>query len=519
MNRREFIKLTGLGAAGLLAGGRLPQAATAQAQSPAVAAEDLDLALSAGLDQVSILPGPPTNVWKYQAQVRHGDQAALAELPGSYLGPIIRVRQGQNIRVELTNNLPQETIVHWHGLVVSEENDGHPKDVIPTGGKYQYDFKVLNRAGTYWYHPHPHHVVGYQVYGGLAGLFIVSDPEEQALGLPTGQYDLPLVIQDRTFGPDNQLIYLPGGMMQAMNGFLGQTIMVNGRPFHTQTVAPTAYRLRLLNGSNSRIYKLAWNDGSPLVVIGTDGGLLDRPWLLPSVMFAPAERLELWVDFSRYRPGREPALVSLPFDSGGHMGGMMGGGMMGGGMMGGGGIPNGAPFTIMQVKIEGPAPQQVPFLPPKLTTMEPYRVEAAVNRARPRTFVMAMQGMVGTINGREYRMEEVAPDEIVRQGDLEIWEFINGGGGMGMGMGMMGMMDMPHPMHIHGPQFQVLGRWGGPNEIFMDRGWKDTVLVMPGQRVSVLVKHTGYPGLFMYHCHNLEHEDMGMMRNMLVKPS
>ena len=511
MNRRDFVKMTGLGAAGLLTAGWLPLT-SARAQSQSAPAGDLDLVLDAGLDQVPILAGPPTNVWRYRAQVRQGDPALVSEMPGSYLGPVFRVNQGQRVRVELTNSLPQETITHWHGLIVSEANDGHPRNVIPPGGKYYYDFKVLNRAGTYWFHPHPHHSTGHQVYGGLAGLFIVSDPEEQALGLPSGQYDLPLVIQDRTFGPDNQLIYLPGGMMQAMNGFLGQMIMVNGHPYHTQTVAPTAYRLRLLNGSNSREYKLAWSDGSPLTIIGTDGGLLDKPLSLPYVMFAPAERLELWVDFSRYPTGTGPSLISLPFDLGGM--GMMGRGMMGGGMMGGGGLPNGAPFTIMNVRVEGSAPGKVPVLPARLTTIEPYRVEDAVNRGRPRTFVPAMAGMVGTINGREFQMDEVAPDEIVRQGDLEIWDFINGGGGMGMGM-----MSMPHPMHIHGPQFQVLGRWGGPNEIYMDRGWKDTVLVMPGQRVSVLVKHHGFPGLFMYHCHNLEHEDMGMMRNLLVKPA
>jgi FtsP/CotA-like multicopper oxidase with cupredoxin domain len=124
-----------------------------------------------------------------------------------------------------------------------------------------------------------------------------------------------------------------------------------------------------------------------------------------------------------------------------------------------------------------------------------------------------MQHMAWTINGRTFRMLEVASDEKVRLNTLEVWEFINQGGGMGM----MGGMNMPHPMHLHGMQFQVLERQGVRHEGYVDEGWKDTVLLMPGERIKILVRFADYPGLFLYHCHNLEHEDMGMMRNYLIE--
>lgn len=125
-----------------------------------------------------------------------------------------------------------------------------------------------------------------------------------------------------------------------------------------------------------------------------------------------------------------------------------------------------------------------------------------------------MRHMAWTINGRTFQMEAVAPDERVKPDSMEVWEFINEGGG---GMGMMGGMNMPHPIHLHGRQFQVLQRWGVTHEGYVDEGWKDTVLLMPGERVRVLVRFGDYPGLYLYHCHNLEHEDMGMMRNFLVE--
>ncbi len=276
---------------------------------------DVEIELSAETGELAILRGSPTRVWQFRGKVIRGDPDAFHSLPGSAL-PVIQVRKGQKIRVHFWNRISQESIVHWHGLHVPHEMDGHPRTAIGPGQRFVYEFTVNNRAGTYWFHPHPHGRTGEQVYFGLAGLFIVSDDEEAAAQLPKGEFDLAWIIQDRRFADNNQLVYLRG-MMDRMSGFLGNRVLVNGQPDYVQNVATTVYRVRLLNGSNSRIYKLAWNDGRPLTVIGTDGGLLERPVQRPYVTLAPAERVELWLDFSDRSVGDLITLSSLPFSSGG----------------------------------------------------------------------------------------------------------------------------------------------------------------------------------------------------------
>ena len=514
VKRRDFLRWAGLGAITVLTG----SAATwLSADTPASAGSvkltpgqnnftpDVELALRAIQTEAAIHPGQPTRVWSYQGEVLKGDPAALQTLTNSYLGPIIRARRGRKFRIQFTNGLPERSIIHWHGLHVPPEMDGHPRYVIDPGQTYMYEFEVNDRAGTYWYHPHPHRRTGPQVYYGLAGFFLVSDDEEAALGLPTGEYDIPLVIQDRAFDANNQLIYQPnemmGGMMGGMAGFLGDRILVNGRPDYTLPVAAQTYRLRLLNGSNARIYKLAWRDGTPLTVIGTDGGLLEAPVGRDYVMLAPGERVDLWVDFSGRTVGTEMALWSLSF-AGGMMGGMRGGGMRGGFQP----LPNGAAFPVLRVRVAR-AGQGFSTLPQRLSTIERYRLAGAVNANTPRAFRLSMQHMVWTINGRVFDMEGVANDEIVQLNALEAWEFAN-------------LSMVPHPMHVHGLQFQVIERQLAEESVragYVDDGWKDTVLVMPGERVKVLLKFQDYSGLYLYHCHNLEHEDMGMMRNYLVQ--
>ena len=316
---------------------------------------------------------------------------------------------------------------------------------------------------------------------GLAGLFIVSDEEEAAAGLPAGEFDVPLVIQDRSFDPDNQLIYLGGAMMagdmdhmggmdhggmmggaqgmdgmQAMMdrfmGFLGDRILVNGAPDFVLPVATRPYRLRLLNGSNSRIYKLGWSDGAPFTVIGTDGGLLEKPTQHPYVMLAPGERIELWADFSGRRAGDELSLNSLAFS-----------GAESEGMGRNQTLPLGAPFTIMKVRIERQV-ESAQTLPDRLSTIERHRLADAVNSGAPRTFSLTHQNMVWKINGRTFEMDAVADDERVKSGDLEVWEFVNE---TNPGE-MMDPMGMAHPIHIHGVQFQVVDRQVLPE---LKSGW------------------------------------------------
>ena len=507
--RRAFLQAAGLSALGCL-------------NKAAASTANVELALQATQFEVPLWPGAPTRVWGYRGEVLAGDPRSLQPLqapargyptryprlfnqapprrgsaPYSYLGPLIRVRRGQRVRIHFTNQLPEATVMHWHGLHVPPEADAHPSLLVAPGQSYVYEFDVLNRAGTYWFHPHPDGRTAQQVYHGLAGLFLISDADEEAAGLPAGAADVPLVLQDRLVDGDNQFVY-PTNV--TMEGALGDRILVNGQHDFTVDVTRRVYRLRLLNGSNARIYKLAWDDGTPLQVIGTDGGLLERPAERAFVMLAPGERIELWADFSGRAVNSELQLRSLAFSAGG----------MGGAQA----LPNGAAFTVLNVRVTD-GPREPGVLPAQFAKLERYRLEDAVNRLAPRSFAvsMAMQpgGMRWLLNGRAYREDEIAANEVVLLNTTEVWELSNAAGTM---------MNMPHPLHIHGGQFQVLERQGGDATVrqgLVDEGWKDTVLLMPGERIKVLLRFEDFTGKYVYHCHNLEHEDAGMMRNYLVR--
>ena len=539
MNHRRRRVVVGTATAAAAATLGLPQAgARAERKEEADTGVDLHIELHAVQEDIALRPGAPTRVWRYRGKVLRGDASTLEASDATYLGPIIRVQRGQRVRIDLINELPEPTIVHWHGLHVPDTMDGHPRHAIAPGQRYVYQFTVSNRAGSYWFHPHPHGRTGAQVYFGLAGLFLVSDDEEAALGLPGGRYDIPLVLQDRGFDGDNQFVYLGsslldsaptdnldqpptmgrgmmrggmGSMMARMMGVLGDDILVNGRPSASLAVERRPYRLRLLNGSNTRTYKLAWHDGSPLIVIGSDGGLLAAPVRRDYVMLAPAERIDLWVDFARWSAGSELSLQSLAFNGGMNMGGMM---------MGRAALPDGAPFRVLALRVkDGSHGAQEAAPPERLSEVPSPDPGVAVNFDRPKIFDLTMGMMAWGINGKSFQMLDARPYETVRLGTHELWEFRNDSTNAMMGMAM------PHSMHVHGVQFRVLERSvssrfaGYRNTVdagFVDDGWKDTVLVMPGERVRILVHFADYPGLFLYHCHMLEHEDGGMMRNYRV---
>ncbi len=528
---------------------------------------DIEINLKAAPTTVSILPGQKTQVWSYAATLVKGDPNSLQTIPDSYLGPIIRVRKGQRVRVNFQNNLPQgqASIVHWHGLILPEEMDGHPRFAIQPGQTYVYEFEVINRAGLNWFHPHPDQLTGQQAYAGLAGLLIVTDPEEEALNLPTGAHDVPIVLQDRTLDDDSQLLYLGSkigtprdsnmgrmqqdnsgqssngmmGDMSRMMGFLGQSVFVNGKPNFTLSAATRVYRLRILNGSNARIYKLAWSNSDPLTIIGTDGSLLAQPTERKYVMLAPGERIDIWADFSKLKVGTEVSLNSLAFSGaenvgGSNMGGMMGsgnapglggenaGGSNMGGMMGSGNAPElGSAMMLFNVKIEREENEAL-RLPSQLAALPLLRPEDAVNATQPRPIELALKNMKWVINGQLFEMNTATPQETVKLNSIEQWEIINK---LNPGA-VMDAKGMAHPIHLHGVRFQVISRevlpelaagWQTVKDGYVDEGFKDTVMVMPGERVKLLMKFEKYSGLFSYHCHTLEHEDAGMMRNYRVQ--
>ena len=514
--RRDVLRLVSVSALGGYVGCETPsgdeRAAALPQQALGQFVPDVELVLGAAQDEVRVLPGAPTGVWRFTSRLLKGPADTLQTLPGSYLGPTIRLRRGQRVRVHFANHLPEPSIVHWHGLDVPEAADGHPRLAIGPGGSYVYEFEVTNRAGTYWYHPHPHMRTGAQVYQGLAGLLLVEDAEEVALSLPSGAAELLCVLQDRRFDARNQWVFHGGGMMEMMNGFLGDQVLVNGQPRPTFDVDAGWHRVRLLNGSNARIYKLAWSGGIRMIVIGGDGGLLEHPLPQSVLTLAPGQRADLLLDLSGLAADREVHLESQAFpesDAGGvGMAGMMRGRMGAGDRQST--VPNGAPLRVMTLRTRARKGRAF-RVPDRLSSFD--ASWSANADARIRRIPLSFQRMAWLLGGRTFSMHDVAAEETVTAGSPHLWEFINLANGMGM--------EAAHPMHIHGRQFRVVDRTGGrpANTLragIVDRGWRDTVLVLPGETVRVQVTFTRHPGLYLYHCHILEHEDMGMMRNFRV---
>lgn len=438
----------------------------------------------------------------------------------SYQNPIIRVKRGSQFRATLQNGLNEPTIIHWHGLHVPGLMDGHPRTTVAAGGRYDYAFTVTNRSGMYWYHTHSHHLTAKQAYFGLAGIFMVEDDDETALRktlqLEPGVTELPLLIQDKQFNSAGELAYA-SNPMQSMMGQLGDTILVNLTPQPRLAITNRLYRFRILNGSNSRIYKLAFTHRGkslPYAIIGTDAGLLERPYTAQEVFLAPAERIDILFDASRLRTDDEILLKSLAFESMNHQ--MMGGGMggMGGmmGSMGGSDLALGAEFEIMKLVVAANGAAASAPLPERLSGIE--RIDTA--GAAVRHISLTMQRMRWLINGESFKMDRYPLES--RSNSIELWDIENA------------EMSMPHPMHMHGFSFQVVHRTNSPSQLrklaqdgngrlITDMGWKDTILVWPGETVRIAIDFTNpFKGdqLYLFHCHNLEHEDQGMMVNHRV---
>jgi blue copper oxidase len=410
---------------------------------------------------------------------------ALGYGGAAILGPTLQIQQGGQLNLAFKNDLSEATNIHWHGLEVPASQEGYPTDVTAPGGSFQYSFPVKNRPGTYWYHPHPDQATASQAYRGLAGFFLVSSPEEAALGLPAGAYDLPLVIQDKRLG--SGLSYDPTADDRSM-GMFGESILVNGTPGALLEVATRTYRFRLLNGSNARIYNFALSSGATFHLIGTDGGLLDRPVAVSNILLAPGERAEVLVDFSGLAVGSELYLQSNAF--------------------GGTESQGDQAFRLLKFKVALEETDSF-TLPDALLPVEMIPASAAV---ATRTFnighMMSHGGMnnmvMHTIDGKSFDVNR--RDAVVNAGATEIWEFDNAAG------------TETHPMHLHGVQFQVLDRSGGRNTVQpWEKGWKDTVLVFPGERVRIIMRFSDNKGKFVFHCHNLEHEDGGMMLNFEIE--
>ena len=433
--------------------------------------------------RVEVLPGVRTTVWGYD---------------GMFPGPTVEARRGRPLVVRHRNELAVPAVVHLHGGHTPAEHDGWPLDLItPVGntsdwtghhgghhtgqvadGVRDYRYPSDQRAATLWYHDHRMDFTGPAVYRGLAGFHLVRDDEEDALPLPRGDRELPLMVCDRAFDAEGEFAYPsrdpslrgePGVEDEWMEGVLGDVVLVNGAPWPVHEVAAVRYRLRLLNASNARRYRLALEvpgaPALPLTQIGSDLGLLAAPVRHDAIELAPGERFDVVVDLSAVPVGTEVTLVN---------------------QLGEGSTRDVLRFDVVRREADDTA------VPDRLSEVEPL-VPGSVRRefAFSRGFVGDHRGW--TINDVPFDPAGSLAD--VPLGQTETWRF---------------RTDVHHPVHVLLDGFQVLRRGrGGPGPF--DVGWKDTVDVRPHEVVEVAVRFTDHVGRFVAHCHNLEHEDMAMM--------
>jgi spore coat protein A len=479
---------------------------------------------------------PPTKMWGYN---------------GAWPGPTFDVRKGQPLSVEWINQLPTKhflpidptihgseegvpevrTVVHVHGALVLPDSDGYPDAWVTSDGKtgsvrpanpchYPND----QEARMLWYHDHAMGSTRLNIHAGLAGMYLIRDEQEDALNLPRGKFEIPLLIQDRSFREDGSLFYpaVQNGTKPVwMQEFFGDSVCVNGKATPYLEVEPRKYRFRMVNGSNARFYHLTLlpadargkpngrpADAPPFHQIGSDGGLMPRPVQLRYLIVAPGERFDLIVDFSEHK-GSTFALVNdapAPYTRGGEM----------------------VPSDVMLFKVTKPlSGRDSSTLPDTLVPFEPMNPAHA---ARERTLSLVEMDrpsdgytMIGLLGGKRW---DEAVTEDPRAGSTEIWAFANTTGDV-------------HPIHVHLVRFQVLNRQTFDVKTYLDSGklvltgipmapeanerpaWKDTIKTYPGYITRVIQKFdlpSGTPTTpgqefrYVWHCHILEHEDNEMMR-------
>lgn len=468
---------------------------------------------------------PPTKVWGYEGQ-----------LPG----PILDVNKDEGIKVKWMNDLPEKhflpidytlhssgknmpevrTVVHLHGMEVEPESDGYPdawftRGFAQIGPRFERDvyyYPNHQRAATLWYHDHAIGITRLNVYAGLAGMYIIRDEEEKSLGLPSGKYEIPLIIQDKSFNCDGSLLYPsqpnnppPNAPFPSITpGFAGDVILVNGKAWPFLEVEPKKYRFRILNASNERFYTLRLDHYLPFIQIGSDGGLLSKPAEMKTLTLGPAERADIILDFSQFPVNKKITLLneaSNPFNFG---------------------APPDPETTglVMQFKVIPASEPDTSVVPAFLISIKKIK-ECEAKRTRDITLDVSFDGygrLMFMLNNHSF-MDRIT--ETPRLGDVEIWQIINAGLAV-------------HPIHVHLVQFQILDRIPfdvaayntsrqitftgepkppAPNE----RGWKDTVQAYDGYITRIIMRFAPYTGRYVYHCHILEHEDYDMMRPFLVQ--
>jgi bilirubin oxidase len=444
------------------------------AGAPAAAAQEaphrtVELDLVAAPAQLTLRPGTTTPAYAYN---------------GSVPGPTLELQEGDRVIIHFRNELPEPTTVHWHGLHLPFVADGSPFHPVAPGETYDYEFTVRpGSAGTYWYHPHPHHSTGWQVTKGLYGAVVVRAADDPLAGIP----ERVLMLADNRLLEDGSLDLPEKTSLQSRydfeNGREGDLVFVNGAIRPTVTIRPgEVQRWRIINASAARVYRLAL-PGHTLLHVGTDGGLFERPVERDEITVAAAERVEVLVRGTG-APGSVSVLQALPYDRYIHQ-------------------TRPADWQATRELLElryaaepvartaaaggSTDAEMAPFTIPATLRPVPELDTLAATATRVISF---SQGM---INGKLMDMDRV--DVHAKLGATEIWEVEN-------------LVGMDHPFHLHGFQFQVIDRNGVPEPF---RSWKDVVNVPKHEVVRLIVRYDDYPGKWMFHCHILDHEDHGMM--------
>jgi len=402
-----------------------------------------------------------------ETEIFDGIQTKTLGYNGSFLGPVMRLKKGQTAHIKLKNSLGEETTFHWHGLIVAGDADGGPHDVIQPGEEKEVTFEVKQDRATLWFHPHPQGKTAKQVFNGLAGLMYIEDDMDDPYVY--GENDFPLIIQDRTFNEQKQLDY---EAVKIPDGTMGDTLLINGTLNPRLTVNNEKVRLRLLNGSNARNFTFTLSNNQSFQQVASDGGLLNEPVELTELQLTPSERAEIVVDFSKVKENEDVKLV----------------------------IEDGTVLLPFQVANEDTKIQKEIPKPRNPVTISNEEMQKEVSKE------IVLFGMMNhvTINGKKFDPNRI--DFTQKKGETEVWEIYNKPDMMG---------GMIHPFHIHGTQFKVISINGEePPENL--QGYKDTIAIEPGDRAKVAVKFEE-EGVFMYHCHILEHEDNGMMGQIKVE--
>lgn len=451
-------------------------ASTSFAQNP--------LAIPPALDLDTFHLVTDEHVHQFYPGINTNTYGASAE----YLGPTLILHRNDTARIWVHNQLSEMTSMHWHGMHVPGEMDGGPQRVIDPGDSFMAEFPVKNPAATYWYHPHPHELTAEQANFGIAGFIIVRDEDEEQLALPRtyGADDFPVVIQDRKFNANGDFAFYP----------FGDSVLVNGTPNPYLVCPAQVVRLRLLNGSNARIYALGLDNGQSMQVIAGDGGLLPAPAATNRLWLSNGERTEVLLDLTGME-GDSLLLMSYGAELPNTVPGS-------GNILWESSLLNGVDFPVLRIRVAAPTAQPITEVPAALLSI-PMPTESESIRTRTKTITgMGMVGMgMFMINGLMFDIDVV--NDTVQLNTVEVWNIVNNS-------------NMAHPMHIHGVSFEVLERNGVPPPAH-ERGPKDVVLVDRLETVKLVMRFgeptDGWP--FMYHCHNLLHEDNMMMLQYVVQ--